>query len=111
MAQDLTVRASAPLSTSSTPERARPAEPPPAPPPQAMVAPNPRLRIDGELGMLVIEFRDSAGEVAQSYPNPKEIEAYRVQAMAVSNGDIKLPEADDPAPPPANQDTATPRAV
>jgi hypothetical protein len=111
MAQDLTVRASAPLSPAPAAERTRAAEPPPAPQPPPNVAPNPRLRIDGELGMLVIEFRDSAGEVAQSYPNPKEIEAYRVQAMAVSKGDIKLPETDAPTPPPANQDLATPRAV
>jgi hypothetical protein len=108
MAQDLTVRASAPLNTAPAADRARASEPPPAPPPAALVAPNPRLRIDGELGMLVIEFRDSAGEVAQSYPNPKEIEAYRVQAMAVSNGDIELPEAAKREP--ASPDRATSRA-
>jgi hypothetical protein len=111
MAQDLTVRASSPATLAAIGERARAATPPERPPQTVAVAvaPNPRLRIDGELGMIVIEFRDSAGEVAQSYPNPKEIEAYRVQAMAVSNGDI-APSGED-APAPANTDVPAPRAI
>jgi hypothetical protein len=109
MAQDLTVRASAPVTPLPASERGRAPEPPTSPPLPMVAAPNPRLRIDGELGMIVIEFRDSAGEVAQSYPNPKEIEAYRVQAMAVSSGDLAAPGQLRPAP--ANHDTPTPRAV
>jgi hypothetical protein len=38
---------------------------------------NPRMRLDRDLGMVVIEFRDSAGRVSVSLPTPREIEAYR----------------------------------
>ena len=38
---------------------------------------NPRMRIDPDLGMVVIEFRDAAGRVSVSLPTPREIEAYR----------------------------------
>ena len=38
---------------------------------------NPRMRIDRDLGMVVIEFRDAAGRVSVSLPTPREIEAYR----------------------------------
>lgn len=103
MAQDLTVRAAQTVTTAAAGERTRAVAPPSMPPPPVVAAPNPRLRIEGELGMIVIEFRDAAGEVAQSYPNPKEIEAYRVQAMAVSSGDLKAGGED--------RDTAVPRAV
>ena len=39
--------------------------------------PNPQLRIDPALSLVVIEFRDSGGEVALSIPTPKELQAYR----------------------------------
>lgn len=41
--------------------------------------PNPRLRIDPALSLVVIEFRDSVGELSLSIPTPKELEAYRDQ--------------------------------
>jgi hypothetical protein len=42
---------------------------------------NPRMRIDRDLGMVVIEFRDSAGRVSVSLPTPREIEAYRAAIL------------------------------
>ncbi|WP_092962479.1 hypothetical protein [Falsiroseomonas stagni] len=57
--------------TPSTAERA-PADVAPA-------MPNPRLRIDPALSLVVIEFRDSVGELSLSIPTPKELEAYRDQ--------------------------------
>jgi hypothetical protein len=42
---------------------------------------NPRLRIDRDLGMVVIEFRDAAGRVSVSLPTPREIEAYRASIL------------------------------
>jgi hypothetical protein len=92
MPQDLSIRPTGGLSAAPPSERPRPAEIAPVLPVAPVAVPNPRLRIDGALGVLVIEFRDEAGEVAQSYPNPREIEAYRVQAMAVSSGDLPPPE-------------------
>jgi len=49
---------------------------PPSPSPEVGPA-NPRMRIDRDLGMVVIEFRDSVGRVSVSLPTPREIEAYR----------------------------------
>ena len=42
---------------------------------------NPRLRIDRDLGMVVIEFRDAAGRVSVSLPTPREIEAYKAAVV------------------------------
>ena len=50
------------------------------PPPPAPITPNPRLRLDAPLGMVVIEFRDSVGDVAHSVPSPRQIAAYRAAA-------------------------------
>ncbi len=43
--------------------------------------PNPRMRIDCDLGMVVIEFRDSAGRVNVSLPTEREIDAYRASIL------------------------------
>jgi hypothetical protein len=42
---------------------------------------NPRMRIDRDLGMVVIEFRDAAGRVSVSLPTEREIEAYRASVL------------------------------
>jgi len=42
---------------------------------------NPRMRIDRDLGMVVIEFRDSAGRVSVSLPTEREMDAYRASIM------------------------------
>ena len=39
--------------------------------------PSPALRMDPELGLVVLEFRDSRGEVTASAPTSRELEAYR----------------------------------
>ena len=53
---------------------------PPAASPEVGPA-NPRMRIDSDLGMVVIEFRDSVGRVSVSLPTPRELEAYRAAIM------------------------------
>ena len=53
---------------------------PPAASPEVGPA-NPRMRIDRDLGMVVIEFRDSVGRVSMSLPTPRELEAYRSAIM------------------------------
>jgi hypothetical protein len=73
---------------------AGPARPAGAVPPEASsdVGPaNPRMRIDRDLGMVVIEFRDAAGRVSVSLPTPREIEAYRasVKFGAEMPADVK----------------------
>ena len=42
---------------------------------------NPRMRLDRDLGMVVIEFRDSAGQVSVSLPTPRELQAYRAAVL------------------------------
>ncbi len=54
-------------------------------------APNPTLRLDSGLGMVVIEFRGASGEVVASLPTPREIAAYRMAAI------MNAPDAGDTA--------------
>ena len=44
---------------------------------QAPPCPNPSLRIDGALGLVVIEFHDRTGQVATSIPTARQLDAYR----------------------------------
>ncbi|NGM21316.1 hypothetical protein G3576_14935 [Roseomonas stagni] len=64
------------------PRSQAPSSAPAAPAESAPAMPNPRLRIDPALSLVVIEFRDSVGEVSLSIPTPKELEAYRDQPKA-----------------------------
>ncbi|MBU8540784.1 hypothetical protein [Falsiroseomonas tokyonensis] len=54
-----------------------PRNPPPAAPPPEAPAPSTQLRIETALQLVVVEFRAPDGEVRQSIPTPKEIDAYR----------------------------------
>ncbi|NKC34202.1 hypothetical protein [Falsiroseomonas selenitidurans] len=60
---------------------ARPAAPPSSLPiasqPPEAPAPGTQVRIDTALRLVVVEFREPDGEVRQSIPTPKEIDAYR----------------------------------
>jgi hypothetical protein len=85
MSQDILVRqgtirdVARPFTASAGPDRAAGSAPPP---PSPEVGPaNPRLRVDRELGVLVVEFRDMTGEVTMSMPSPRELEAYRAAIM------------------------------
>ena len=49
----------------------------PPPPAQAPATPNPRMRLDGSLGVVVIEFRNQVGDVANTIPSPRQLQAYR----------------------------------
>lgn len=68
-----------PPAASAGPDRVAGSAPPP-PSPEAG-PPNPRLRVDRDLGVLVIEFRDMTGKVTVSIPTPRELEAYRAAIM------------------------------
>ncbi|MBD0270730.1 MAG: hypothetical protein ICV73_02265 [Acetobacteraceae bacterium] len=43
----------------------------------ATAVPNPALRMDAELGLVVLQFRDAQGELAASIPTRRELDAYR----------------------------------
>lgn len=85
-----------PQSLSAPPGGARPS---PATDPSAeatagSVGPNPALRMDPELGLVVLEFRNRQGDVATTFPTSRELDAYR---RAVRTG-AAMPEGDDPRP-------------
>lgn len=65
----------------------------------APVTPNPRLRLDAPLGMVVIEFRDAGGDVANTIPTPRQIAAYR--AAVVSDAPVPVGIRERQAPTPA----------
>ncbi|MFT8243052.1 hypothetical protein [Roseomonas sp. BN140053] len=46
-------------------------------PSEPLSAPNLRLSYDYAVGMVVMEFRDSAGETRSSIPSERELDAYR----------------------------------
>lgn len=46
-------------------------------PAAASTAPNPSLRMDPELGLVVLEFRNLQGEAAATIPTRRELDAYR----------------------------------
>lgn len=48
-----------------------------APPTTPPIGPNPRLRLDPALGIVVMEFLDGEGKVARSAPSAAQLEAYR----------------------------------
>lgn len=55
---------------------------PDAPVSVATPAPNPRLRLDPALGMVVMEFRSGPGVPARSIPSAQELAAYRAAALS-----------------------------
>lgn len=71
-----------PVGPRAHPPTAAPTEPRPAGRPvtagQAM--PNPTLRLDPTLGLVVIEFRDERGAVENSFPTERQLAAYRASA-------------------------------
>lgn len=48
------------------------------------LTPNPSLRVDPSLNIVVLEFRDAAGEVRRSIPTERELATYRA---ALRRGD------------------------
>lgn len=69
------------------------------------VLPNPTLRLDAALGIVVIEFRNAAGEVASSIPTQQQLQAYRLHF------DTGPAKAAKPAPAQPTADHAGERAA
>jgi hypothetical protein len=64
--------------------------------------PNPRLRLDPGLGMVVIEFRDDGGEVTNSIPSQRQLDAYRMHQEAPGTAQPDTPTRPQATPPPEN---------
>jgi hypothetical protein len=58
-----------------------PARAPPQPAVAPLPTPNPDMRLDPALGMVVIEFRDTDGALTSSIPSQRQIEAYQKWSM------------------------------
>lgn len=58
----------------------------------ARAFPNPSLRLDPRLGMVVLEFRDNGGEITDSIPSQRILDAYRTHTEPVPGGKT-APEA------------------
>ena len=58
---------------------ATPARPHPA---AERVLPNPSLRLEPALGLVVIEFRNDTGAIETSYPSQRQLAAYRANELA-----------------------------
>jgi hypothetical protein len=86
-------------SRGTDPHYVRPAADVPAagPDPQPTVQPNPSMRIDPSLGIVVMEFRDRSGAIAATLPTQRELDAYRSAQRRGS------PEHPGPEPQPAPQ--------
>lgn len=48
---------------------------------QEAMVPNPRIWLDSALGLVVLEFRNLRGEVSSSIPSPRQLAAYRANAI------------------------------
>ena len=82
-----------------------PARPPVAQPAQPL--PNPSLRLDPALGLVVIEFRDDRGAVAQTYPSERQLAAYRATSIS-GNGTLPAAPIVSPVHAPAHIPEPTP---
>ena len=78
MPNDLVVRPTPPVAPVAEISAARDATSDLAPPPADTARPNPSLRLDGALGMVIIEFRSESGAVTASIPTERQLEAYRM---------------------------------
>jgi len=87
--------------TAPTPHPSRDATVPAA----GKALPNPTLRLDPGLAIVVIEFRDGSGAVRSTIPTEQQLDAYR----AWERGHVGATQAGSPAaatPPPATQATS-----
>ncbi len=55
-------------------------------PPGDTARPNPSLRLDGALGMVIIEFHSESGAVTASFPTERQLEAYRIWERTGTDG-------------------------
>lgn len=56
---------------------------PAAPPVPSPLFPNPALRIDPALGIVVMEVKDASGKVEDSFPTARQLNAYRDGSLPV----------------------------
>jgi hypothetical protein len=65
-------------------------------------SPNPELQLDPALGVVVIEFRNTAGTVTTSIPSQRQLEAYQrwsVTRVGAAPSGLRTPSTPAAAPP------------
>jgi hypothetical protein len=72
----------------------------------AQMAPNPSMRIDSALSLVVMEFHGSDGKVENSIPTPQQLDAYRRSQGAERSGTSYIATAQPAAPSAAAGDQA-----
>jgi hypothetical protein len=70
--------------------------------------PNPTLRLDPELALVVIEFRDGAGKVRDTIPTEAQLEAYRATQRTSSAPAPAPGQAGGPGGPQGGTENARP---
>ena len=80
MSNELTIPPVRTTPTTTDAPKAPPTRPARVEPPTAAAKPyvNPSLRLDAELGLVVIEFRGEDGALTATIPSERQIQAYRV---------------------------------
>ena len=80
MSNELTIPPVRTTATTTDAPKAPPTRPARVEPPTAAAKPyvNPSLRLDAELGLVVIEFRGEDGALTATIPSERQIQAYRV---------------------------------
>lgn len=68
----------------------------PEAPGSPLMVPNPALRLDHALGVVIMEFRDLSGRVSWTIPTARELAAYRATALT---GAVPPPPVAVSAPP------------
>lgn len=68
--------------------------------PSSPAMPNPALRLDPGLGLVVLQFRDDQGEVVATLPTERELAAYRDAGKRAASSPVLPPQAGMPAPEP-----------
>lgn len=107
MPNDMTIPAVKAVTTNPDPPASRSSGSKRAEPVPAAASPyvNPTLRLDGELGLVVMEFRDDSGSLTTTIPSERQIEAYRAhQAQGSARptedaraADRMTPQSDEPS--------------
>jgi hypothetical protein len=101
MPNDLVIRPASPVAQRASPAVPDTPIPAPAPVPKGDALPNPTMRLDPALGLVVIEFHNDSGEVTTSIPAARQLDAYRTARdlniapkinRADNTGHVHLPE-------------------
>ncbi|GGC29572.1 hypothetical protein GCM10011504_04750 [Siccirubricoccus deserti] len=66
--------------------------------PSSSAMPNPALRLDPGLGLVVLQFRDDRGEVVATLPTERELAAYRDAGKRAASAPGLRPQAGVPKP-------------